>query len=575
MTTEIKSIGEPLVRFEQVTYKHYDKPAPALSDVNLTVQRGSFTLLVGPSGSGKSTLCMLLNGIIPQILGGKLTGTVTVEGQDISKVPVQELAKSTGMLFQDPEWMFATLKVEDEIAFGPENLRRDPMDILESVEQSLNYVGMQHLRNNLVWALSGGQTQKLGLASVIAMQTPLIVLDEPTANLDPATTHSVHQLILRLRDEGKTVILVTKDLDEFMAEADDIILLAEGRVVAQGSPRDVITQHGNKMLELGVWLPEPTEIGLRLKASGQFNKSVPITVAEAVKDFADLKFHASKPNEKLVTDSETLIHAENIEFAYGNKFKALRSVSFDIKQGEIVAIVGQNGAGKSTLSKLLVGLLKPTAGEMTMFGQSAKRWKVQDLANQIALVFQNPEHQFLCDTVREELEYSLLAQGIDDQAVVNQRVEDMLARLDITDTADSHPFSLSAGAKRRLGVATMLIGGSAKLLIVDEPTYGQDRRLTERLMLLINNLRREGITILMITHDMRLVDTHIDRAIVMANGEKIFDGSPDILFQSPELVERASLRTTTLRRLVDGLRGLGITVPDGLNTVDDFIGAMQ
>lgn len=544
-------------------------------DMNLTIQRGSFTLLVGPSGSGKSTLCMLLNGIIPQILGGKLTGTITVDGHDVSKTPVQELAQSAGMLFQDPEWMFATLKVEDEIAFGPENLRRDPKQIIESVEKTLDFVGLQRLRKNLVWALSGGQTQKLGLASVVAMDTTLIILDEPTANLDPATTHSVHQLILKLREEGKAVLLVTKDLDEFMAEADDMILLAEGRMVAQGAPRDVVAQHGDKMLELGVWLPEPTEIGLRLKADGKLNQPVPITVDEAVELFAGTKFRASSPDGKLVAEPETLIHADNVEFTYSNNFKALRGVSFDIKQGEIVAIVGQNGAGKSTLSKLLVGLLKPTAGEMTMFERSAKRWKVQDLANQIALVFQNPEHQFLCDTVREELAYSLLAQGIDDAEVVNKRVEEMLARLDITDTADSHPFSLSAGAKRRLGVATMLIGGSAKLLIVDEPTYGQDRRLTERLIQLINKLREEGITVLMITHDMRLVDAHIDRAIVMANGEKIFDGSPNQLFQSPELVERASLRTTSLRRLVDGLRKRGVSVPDGLNTVDDFIGAMQ
>lgn len=544
-------------------------------DINLTIRRGAFTLLVGPSGSGKSTLCMALNGIVPQILGGKLTGAINVNGRDASKTPVQELAQSAGMLFQDPEWMFATLKVEDEIAFGPENLRRDPKQIIESVEKTLNFVGLQALRKNLVWALSGGQTQKLGLASVVAMDTPLIILDEPTANLDPAATHAVHRLILKLRDEGKAVLLVTKDLDEFMAEADDMILLAEGRVLAQGAPRDIVAQHGDKMLELGVWLPEPTEIGLRLKADGKFDKPVPLTVDEAVTVFSETKFRASSPDQKLVAEPETLIHADNVEFTYSNNFKALRGVSFDIKQGEIVAIVGQNGAGKSTLSKLLVGLQKPTAGEMTMFGRSAKRWKVQDLANHIALVFQNPEHQFLCDTVREELAYSLLAQGVDDAEVVNKRVEEMLARLDIADAADSHPFSLSAGAKRRLGVATMLIGGSAKLLIVDEPTYGQDRRLTERLIHLINKLREEGIAVLMITHDMRLVDAHIDRAIVMANGEKIFDGSPNELFQSPGLIERASLRTTSLRRLVDGLRLRGVSVPDGLNTVDDFIGAMQ
>ena len=575
MTRTPSPTDEPLVQFDQVTYTHYGKTTPALSDINLAVRRGSFTLLVGPSGSGKSTLCMLLNGIIPQILGGKLTGTVIVDGQDVAQTPVQELAKSTGMLFQDPEWMFATLKVEDEIAFGPENLRRPPAEILKIIDQSLDYVGMQNLRNSLVWALSGGQTQKLGLAAVIAMQTPLIVLDEPTANLDPATTHSVHELILRLRNEGRSVVLVTKDLDEFMAEADNMILLAEGRVLAQGRPREVAAEHGGKMLELGVWLPETTEIGLRLKALGKPLEQIPITVEEAVEAFLATRFNPPERNKKSDQREDVLIHAQNVEFTYGNKFKALRGVSFEIRRGEIVAIVGQNGAGKSTLSKLLVGLTKPTGGELRMFGRDASQWKVQDLATHVALVFQNPEHQFLCDTVYEELAYSLLAQGIDDPDIVSTRVQAMLERLEIAETADSHPFSLSAGAKRRLGVATMLIAGSARLLIVDEPTYGQDRRLTESLMSLINKLREEGITILMITHDMRLVDSHIERAIVMANGQKVFDGRPNDLFQSPATLEQASLRTTTLRRLVDGLRARGVSVPDGLNTVADFIGAIQ
>ncbi len=329
------------------------------------------------------------------------------------------------------------------------------------------------------------------------------------------------------------------------------------------------------MLELGVWLPETTEIGLRLKAMGKSLKQIPITVEEAVDTFSGARFNSSQLIEKSLNKEDILIHAENVEFTYGNKFKALRGVSFDIRRGEIVAIVGQNGAGKSTLSKLLVGLTKPTGGQLMMFGREARQWKVQDLATQIALVFQNPEHQFLCDTVHEELAYSLLAQGIDDPDIVASRVQAMLERLEITETSDSHPFSLSAGAKRRLGVATMLIAGSAKLLIVDEPTYGQDRRLTESLMNLINKLRAEGITILMITHDMRLVDSHIERAIVMANGQKVFDGRPNDLFQSPEALELASLRTTTLRRLVDSLRARGVSVPDGLNTVDDFIGAMQ
>lgn len=566
---------DDLISLEGVTFWHENRTAPTLIDINLSIRRGSFTLLVGPSGSGKSTLCMLLNGIIPHLLGGELRGRVVVAGQDVAETPVKDLAHSVGLLFQDPEWMFATLQVEDEVAFGPENLRQPPEEIASRVTEALDYVGMASMRKNLVWALSGGQIQKLGLAAVLAMQPPFIVLDEPTANLDPATTRSVHELILRLRIEGKTVVLVTKDLDEFMAEADQMILLNEGRVLAQGSPRQVIEQHGLKMLDLGVWLPEPTEIGLQLAKQGKFSaQSYPLTVVEAAKAFGHFQFRDGLVNGKPVAVGKILVKAEALEFSYSSRVKALRGVSFEIRQGEIVAIVGQNGAGKSTLSKLLVGLIKPSGGELTLFDKPAQAWKVQALANEVALVFQNPEHQFLCDTVAEELAYSLLAQGVDNPKEVKRRVDQMLTQLDIADTAASHPFALSAGAKRRLGVATMLVGGRARLLIVDEPTYGQDRRLTERLMTHINNLRREGITVLIITHDMRLVDAHVDRAIVMADGKNIFDGTPGALFQSPEIVEKASLRPTSLRRLVDALRARGVTVPDGLNTVEAFIEAM-
>ena len=569
--------GGPIVTFRQVTYTHFEKKDPTLIDIDLTIQPSSFTLLVGPSGSGKSTLCMLLNGIIPHLLGGDLQGEAFIDGHPLADTPVKDLAQSTGLLFQDPEWMFATLQVEDEIAFGPENLCRDPFEISQQVDVALEYVGLSDLRKNQVWALSGGQIQRLGLAAVLAMQTPLIVLDEPTANLDPAATLAVHELILRLRSEGKSVVLVTKDLDEFMAEADDMIVLAEGRVLAQGNPRQVIRDHGLELLELGVWLPEPTEIGLQLYRQGRLPvEAIPLTVEEAARALASVRFKESSAGEEVLhTPGEVLIEARDVRFGYNARSLALRGVSFNVRKGEILAIVGQNGAGKSTLSKLLVGLLKPSGGELTLFGRPAKKWHVHDLANEIALVFQNPEHQFLCDTVQEEMAYSLQAQGVEDPQEIEQRVSAMLQRLDIAGTAESHPFSLSAGAKRRLGVATMLVGERAQLLLVDEPTYGQDKRMTSRLMQLIDGLRRDGITVLMITHDMRLVDAYIERAIVMANGEKIFDGTPGELFHSPEIVERAALRTTSLRRLVDSLRQQGQFVPEGLNSVETFLEAME
>jgi len=571
----ISSQADPIVYFDQVTFAHYEQTTPTLKNINLTLRRGSITLLVGPSGSGKSTLCMLMTGIVPHLLGGNLSGNVVVDHHDVASTPVKDLAVSAGLLFQDPEWMIAALRVEDEVAFGPENLCLPREEILKRVDHALNFVGLNHLRRNPVWALSGGQVQKLGFASVLAMETPLIILDEPTANLDPATTYAIHQLILHLRDEGKTIVLVTKDLDEFMAEADQLVFLQNGEIVASGSPRQVISQYGKTMFEAGVWLPEPTEIGLILMEKGKLQSSqLPLTIPEAVEVYSQLQFKEIEPVNLPANYAEKLISAKDVEFAYNPKTKALKGVSFEVYAGELLAIIGQNGAGKSTLSKLLVSLLKPTKGELTLFGKSTLQWHASDLANLVALVFQNPEHQFLCDTVFEELSYSLLAKGITDEQEVKQRVEEMLSQMELLDFAQKHPFGLSEGAKRRLGVATMLVGGGVRLLIVDEPTYGQDRRMTEKLMSMIRRFQQEGIGVIMITHDMRLVEAHIDRAIVMADGQKIFDGSPKQLFQSTEIIQKAWLRPTALRRLLNAMEEKGYLIPQNISSVEQFIEAV-
>ncbi len=567
---------EPIVSFDRVTFTHFERTTPALKDINLTIWRGSITLVVGPSGCGKSTLCMLMTGIVPHLLGGELNGKVTVNGQDVANTPVKDLALSAGLLFQDPEWMLAALRVEDEVAFGPENLCLPRDVIIQRVQKALDFVGLNALRRNPVWALSGGQAQKLGFASVLAMETPLIILDEPTANLDPATTHAIHQLILKLKEEGKAVVLVTKDLDEFIAQADQLIFLANGEVIADGPPRWVISQYGNQLLEAGVWLPEATEIGLRLSQMGKLNKEkLPLTIAEAVEAFGDLRLSSVPKIPQAQTKGERLIEASQVEFAYSPNIYALKGISFEVFGGELLAVIGQNGAGKSTLAKLLVSLLKPTKGELRLFGKSTKKWKAAELANHVALVFQNPEHQFLCDTVNEELAYSLLAKGIEEPERVKTLVNEMLEQMELDEYAEMHPFALSAGAKRRLGVATMLVGGGVRLLIVDEPTYGQDRRMTDKLMKLIRRFQQEGIGVIMITHDMRLVESHIDRAIVMAQGEKIFDGSPRQLFETPQVVEKAWLRPTGLRRLISAMGDKGISVSDEISSVDQFIEAVQ
>lgn len=577
-------ISDVLINVQHVTYTHWNKTEPTLHDVSLQIRTGTFNILVGPSGSGKSTLCDLFNGVIPHLLGGKMEGDVWADGVNIQEVKVNDLAQTIGRVFQDPENMFATLYVEDEIAFGPENLRFEAIDIKEIIEELLEQTDLVDHRHNLVWNLSGGQVQKLGLAAVLAMRPQMIVLDEPTSNLDPAATQSVHELILELRREGITVLLVSRELDEILADADQLLVLEDGRLLATGPPRTVLHEHGEYMVDsLGVWLPETCEIGISLLKAGLLDDiSVPITVDELISVLNKVDLLSIEPVEKLpespnhvttastVSDKEVIISGRDLHYTYPGGTEALRGIDLDIKAGEWLMIVGRNGAGKSTLAKMLVGLTRPQFGKLAMFGDDARRWKVDELANHIALVFQNPEHQFLTDNVSDEIGYSLLAQGIIDPDEVKHRSKEILEQLGLQDVTDVHPFALSAGLKRRLGVAVMLVG-DPEVLVVDEPTYGQDREMTHTLMALMRDIQERAVAVLMITHDMRLVEEYGERVVVMSNGIILFDGEVSDLFNHQEVLKQANLRRTILHDLLEKMSGYGIPVPDNIRHTSDFI----
>ncbi len=583
----LKSV-EPLVRVEDVTYTHWNQTEPTLKHLSLQILPGTMNVLVGPGGSGKSTLCSLFNGEIPHLLGGELQGRVWVAGIDTRQALVKDLSRRVGHVLQDPEAMFATLYVEDEIAFGPENLQAPVAEIRAGVERLLAEIQMTPQRRNLVWNLSGGQVQKLGLAAILAMQPEMIVLDEPTANLDPQATRSVHELILKLRQQGMTVLLVTRELDDFILEAaDQLLVLKDGSLLAAGAPQQVLAEHGNEMLHtLGIWLPETVEIGLALQQRSLIALGrIPITTTDTL---ALLKNRALLGKElngipgagssglagSTSSTAEVLVSARNLEFVYGRTFRALKGISFEVRAGEMLAIVGRNGAGKSTLAKLMVGLLRPQSGELSLFGRPARRWKVEDLADNIALVFQNPEHQFLTDTVFDEIAYSVMAHGETDEPSVRRKVEQMLHELGLETVAKLHPFSLSAGMKRRLGVATMLVC-QPRILLVDEPTYGQDKQMTHTLMALMEEIRARGVTIVMITHDMRLVQEYAERVIVMSDGNILFDGDPAGLFSSDEILLSASLRPTLLQEMLKEYETAGGCVRCAIRTTEDFLNALQ
>ena len=562
---------------QNVTYTHWNQTTPTLNGLSLQIEQGTLNVLVGPGGSGKSTLCNLFNGEIPHLLGGKFEGNVLIDGVNTRDVEVKDLARQVGHVFQDPESMFATLTVEDEIAFGPENLRFAADDIRAITTRLLADTDLSPFRERLVWALSGGQVQKLGLAAVLAMQPRLIILDEPTSNLDPAATRSVHELVLALRREGMTILLITRELDDFLASADQLLVLENGHLLAAGRPAQVLTDHGQSLQTLGIWLPETTEIGLALKDRyPQAVQNMPITVDEAMDVLqisATCQNGLNGPAARLRPAlGKCLISAEHLSFSYGGA-PALLDVSLNIHAGEMLAIVGRNGAGKSTLARLLVGLLKPQGGKLDLFGQSAAKWKVQDLANRIALVFQNPEHQFLTDSVSDEIGYSLLARGVTNATERDKAIQENLLLLGLTGYEKVHPFALPAGMKRRLGVATMLVS-QPQVLLVDEPTYGQDKQMTQTLMALMENIRRQGIAVVMITHDMRLVQEYAERVVVMSAGRVCFDGDPAGLFDRDDVLEAANLCPTLLHNLIGKLRAQGIPIQGEMRNTQDFLEAL-
>jgi energy-coupling factor transport system ATP-binding protein len=570
---------------ENLSYTHWNQETPTLRGVSFSIARGSLCILVGPGGSGKSTLASVFNGEIPQLLGGSMEGRVLVDGQDSSVLPVKDLSRIVGHLFQDPESMFATLSVEDEIAFGPENLCMDTVLIRAEVDKLLGRMGLEPFRERLVWNLSGGQIQKLGIAAVLSLSPRMVVLDEPTANLDPRSTRSVHEFVLDLRARGVTVLLVTKELDDFLlANADQLVALNEGEIIADGPVQEVLRIRGSALRDLGIWLPETVEVGLAL-AEAQVGDAcaaapIPVTAAETLAELRGrgllppvLEGGAPMAGARSV-EEPLLVEAKALGFEYPNGYCALRDVDFFLRKGEMLAIVGRNGAGKSTLAKLLVGLLKPGSGDLSLFGKGARKWRVESLAAKIGLVFQNPEHQFLTDTVHDEIAYSLLARGVKDEGEIERLVSACLERFDLAAHRDEHPFSLSAGMKRRLGVATMLVC-EPEALIVDEPTYGQDKGMTHTLLATMEEIRARGVGIVMITHDMRLVQEYATRVMVMSEGRAIYDGDPSRLFASTELLEEANLMPTLLQEMLALYEEGGGRVVGSVCGTEGFLAALE
>lgn len=536
-----------------VSIRHDDRTINTPNEVSFTISSGEVVLLLGPSGCGKSTLALSVNGLVPHAVPAHLSGSVVTGGVDTADATVARLAQEVAMVFQDPDAQIVTGTVLDEVCFGPENLRLPVETVLARSEAALRAVGLWERRSDNPDVLSGGGRQRLSIACALAMETPLLVLDEPTANLDPAGIDEVYAVLRDLVATGdRAILLIEHNLDASIDLVDRVVVLDRaGRVAFDGPTREVLADHAEEVARLGVWLPVATLAALRLRRAGVSLAPLPLTGAELA---ASLDGIRSLPaidaqQERKRARSGSGIRVSGLTVTRGSR-TLLRDVSLDIDAGDFLAVIGTNGAGKTTLVQAIAGVTAPPKGRVRIGDIDAATGDIRALAAHVGFVFQNPEHQFIENTVFDELAHGLRIGREHDHrtaAEIAALVTGMLDRFGLEDLGHVHPFLLSGGQKRRLSVGTALIAG-APVLVLDEPTFGQDRERADELLTLLSGLNRTGTTIVTATHDLQLVAEHSSHVAVLGEGELLAFGPTTSILADADLIERAGLRLPPLAR---------------------------
>jgi energy-coupling factor transport system ATP-binding protein len=561
------------IHVEGLTFRYAGRKRPALREVCFDVPEGQTMLVLGPSGCGKSTLALCLNGMIPHVIAGALSGTVRVQNLTVGSRPLADTVRQVGIVFQDPEAQLCMLRVDEEIAFGLENLALPAADMPRRIHEALDLTGLDCASSMRTDWLSGGNKQRLALASVLAMGPSVLIFDEPTSNLDPAGARAVFETIARLRSEGRhTIVVVEHRLDQLMHLIDRVLVFgSDGTVLDDGEPHQVLRRQSRTLDAQGIWKPQVSEVAEALERRGVSVASYPITVAEAVAALSTVAAAppADTPQAALPTPTDSAVSIRHLSAAYGRGPLVLHDVDLEVPRGEMLALVGSNGAGKSTLAHHVVATMRAPKGTVFLDGRDIRDIAQRDLAELVGYVFQNPEHQFVARTVFDELAFGLRLRDLPED-VVRARVEAMLADFGLVGLAAANPFKLSHGEKRRLSVATMLILGQ-RVLVLDEPTFGQDRRHAAALLEKFGALRERGTTVILVTHDMRLVAEHAQHVAVLHGGRVLAHATPDAIFDDEHLLAAAHLEVPPVRAVAEQLFGErgGLRLPA---TVTELVG---
>lgn len=526
------------LRLDSVTVRYENAERPTPDCASLKIEPGQVTLVLGPSGSGKSTLALAACGLIPHAVPAYLGGRVLVAGLDTHEHAVAELSTSISMVFQDPDAQIVTGTVLDEVCFGPENLTLPVGDVLSRAERALRTVGLWERREENPDCLSGGGKQRLAIACALAMRSPVIVLDEPTANLDPAGVVDVYAALAEVVADGEhSLLLIEHNLDACIDLVDQLVVIdGAGRLAMIGTVDEVLRQRSDELSELGVWMPVATCAAMQLRAVGVSLHPLPTSTAELATAL-DAQPHLPEPATTVTAEcsapeAPAAVRIQGLTISRQGR-NVLADVNLELAPGSFLAVVGTNGAGKSTLLHALAGVRPPPRGTIRVDGIDPATASLRELSRRVGFVFQNPEHQFICDTTADELAHSLRVHSVPAQTI-SSRVDQMLERLDLIAERDRHPFLLSGGQKRRLSVGTALIGG-ARVLVLDEPTYGQDRDRAAELLDLLSLLREEGTTVIAATHDMQLVAEHATQIAVLSEGRLLAHGPTRSVLDSDAL----------------------------------------
>lgn len=537
---------KPFIQFKDFTFKYDIQAEPTLKSLNLTIEKGQKVLIIGPSGSGKSTIGHCLNGIIPNIYHGEKSGQFTIDGKEAFGLSIYDKSHLVSTVLQDPDGQFIGLTVAEDLAFALENDCVSLEEMQEKVAHWAKRLDLTESLDNRPQDLSGGQKQRVSLAGVLIDESPILLFDEPLANLDPKSGQETIDLIDRIHHEEKaTTIIIEHRLEDVLyRHVDKVVLVNDGQILFDGHPDELLRTE--LLIQNGIREP--------LYVTALKDLGVDVTSMEHLSDLSQVdltniaviapsSFQEEAPQDKLLT-------VEQLHFAYQENRPILKNINFEINQGERIAIVGKNGAGKSTLAKAICQFITPE-GDIRYRGQSIMTDSIKERAEKIGYVLQNPNQMISQTMIFDEVALGLRLREVDEQDV-EKRVLETLKVCGLYEFRKWPISALSFGQKKRVTIASVLVM-NPEIILLDEPTAGQDKRNYTEIMNFLNQLNKAGHTIIMITHDMQLMLEYSDRSIVVSNGEIIADCSPVALFNQNAILEKANLKKTSLFELAEKL----------------------